>query len=518
VILNPTATNIDTRIVGTNLSIPSIYVDSSTGNVGVRNTSPSYPLTVTGNIFSSGLLTSFIQNLTTNPTSIYNSQLTFSQQYENTTSGAIALNTPQHPGESAFLINEYNSSSATIYFTDYAPSITQVQQCAIQYGGYTYTGGQYAIYQLSGNTIVNTWSLSGGYSTSTCYAIEFNPSDGTIWVGGDFTSINGTTCNFIARINISTYDVYAVIDDSTGSEGFNNVVYALQWCGYSPSGGSNGGMAIGGQMTGCGSGSGYSTNPQNIAMYYGTSPYYYDNSFASSCTASGGTVYALAWGYHASYGDSLFIGGSGFSSSASGTPYLFIFVPQLNSSYNTYNSMTSLVRVITYISQNEVLIGGEFTSIFCSGDSNYANYILYYDTYSNFFYTISNGAGGPVYSILNQGSFGGTGFVWVAGNFYTSSAFPYLYNTITWIIDLGGTYILGNASQSYSIYQWYPSGISQPTSNTFISPIPILQQGGSALYTTVTIAAMGYTCFLRANNTTPPTKWYIIAQTGCTFG
>jgi hypothetical protein len=29
---------------------------------------------------------------------------------------------------------------------------------------------------------------------------------------------------------------------------------------------------------------------------------------------------------------------------------------------------------------------------------------------------------------------------------------------------------------------------------------------------------MGYTCFLRANNTTPPTKWYVIAQTNCTFG
>jgi hypothetical protein len=510
ILLNPTATNMDTRIIGTSASSPAIYVDSSTNYVGIGKTNPTVHLDINGYLYATSVATPVIQQLSQNPTGSAG-ELTFSRQYDNTTGSSMPITNPSLPGETAILINAYQP--ITVYATNFSTDVVQVQQCVLQYNGYTYSGGQYSIYQIDANgSVVYTWSLSGGTSTPTCYAIEFNSTDGNIWVGGDFTSINGTTCNYIATLNISSYGVSAVVDSSSYAEGFNSVVYALQYCG----GYQGGAMAIGGNMTGAGSGSSYYTNPQNIALYYGTSPYYYDTSFASNCYASGGQVYALAWGYHASYGEVLYIGGSGFYSSASGASYFFFYSPSSNSSYTTYNTITALVRAITYINQNEILIGGDFSSLYCSGDSSYANYILRWDTSSNVFYTISNSAPSTVYCILDQSNFGGYNFIWIGGSYYTS--FPNPYSTITWIVvNSNGYYLSGNASSSYSIYQWTPGGITPSSVATFTTGIPIQQQGGSAEYYNVSISATGYTCMLRTTGAAPFTKWYVISQTGCTF-
>jgi uncharacterized delta-60 repeat protein len=75
----------------------------------------------------------------------------------------------------------------------------------------------------SDGTRDNTFNMGSGFTTNgTVYALHLQP-DGKIMVGGIFTSYNGTTANYIVRLNPN-----GSIDNTfnTGT-GFNNTVYCI---------------------------------------------------------------------------------------------------------------------------------------------------------------------------------------------------------------------------------------------------------------------------------------------------
>lgn len=223
-----------------------------------------------------------------------------------------------------------------------------------------------------------------GNSSASINKMEYDAVNQKIYVGGSFTSINGTTVNRIARLNSDgTVDTSFIIGSGT-SQGFNNTVYEIVLL-------STGKLLVGGTF---GSYNGNVTL-KNICRL--NSDGTLDGTFNFNNAANTG-VYAIK-----TIGNKLFVGGN-FTSYA-GVPVNRLVKldadGNLDTTYNTGNSgaNSSVTNIIDNL-DGTIFITGSF-NVYNGVTKNYCAHILA-DGTPDTNYNLGTGADGNVSSIVFQ--------------------------------------------------------------------------------------------------------------------
>lgn len=281
----------------------------------------------------------------------------------------------------------------------YAPTVTggpvyatalQTDGKAVIGGAFTSVNGSSFRYHLarlySDGTLDSTFFASGSGVSSTVWALAIQ-SSGSIVIGGDFTSVNGTTRTRIARLNAN-----GTVDGSfVPTNTINNSVLAVAVQ-------TNNAVIIGGLFSG-------STFPLYNARLNadGTT----DASFASY---PNGAVYAIAI-----QPDGKIVIGGAFTTVNGAARYRIARLNSDGSLDNTFQNglagASSNVRCIQIQSDGKILIGGDFTTV----DSTTRSYVArltstgVLDTGFN----STAGANGSVYTLAVQSD----GNVLIGGSF-----------------------------------------------------------------------------------------------------
>ena len=312
-----------------------------------------------------------------------------------------------------------------------------VRGVAVQSDGKVLAGGAFTSYNGTSTNYIARLNTDGSLDTSFSVGSGFNnivwsiavQSDGKVLVGGNFTSYNGTSVNRIVRLNTD-----GSVDGSFSvGSGFNNIVYSMAVQ-------SDGKVLAVGRLT---SYNGTSTN--RIARLNSNGSI--DTSFSVGSGLNGG-VYSMAV-----QSDGKVLVGGQFTS-YNGTSTNYIVRLNSNGSIDTSFSIGSgfysevvyntAVRSIVVQSDGKVLVGGFFTSY--NGTST--NYIVRLNTDGSIDTSFSVGSGfdNTVWSIAVQsdgkvlvgGAFtsynGNTAFYLaklnIDGSVVTDLAEQFAYNTI----------------------------------------------------------------------------------------
>ena len=451
-----------------------------------------------------------LTGLTANPTAYYGQKCPFQIQYENTTpqvQGSVAIAPPSFPSEIAFCINA--GVPASSYYTSFAisPPVASMY-CSIQFNGYLYVGGTGAVYKYdSTGATVATFTVSG---TANC--IAFNQAIGTLWIGGQFTSVNSTTANNIFQID-SSDNVYTVVDTNTGSEGLNNAVFSLAYGSMY----NVGGMMVGGEFTNSGTG-GFITPPQNICFYQtsGIASITYDNTFASQITTND-TVFAISTTYSNGIGTYIWVIGGQFTyNTPSYSPYLFI-IRQDSGASQPVNPASGLPNASVLAIKTDpsntpyVYFGGNFTGLPCDESGTTSNYYAYIDTNNsnNPFVVAPIQQSNPVQSFQDYApatNFGGANYAYKDGALLNAFPTTVVISSIAYF-NSNSIYINSNGGSPYNVIKY------QENNNVaFTSTAPMFQQGGNDQYHTCVITAKGNAIYLVANLAV--SGWWILGNNG----
>jgi hypothetical protein len=387
--------------------------------------------------------------------------------------------------------------------------------CSIQFNGYLYVGGTNAVYKYDGTgATVATFSLAG--FGATAYCIAFSPSNGTLWVGGSFSSVNGNTANNICQID-SSDNIYTVVDTNTGSEGLNDTVYAL----YNGLMYNTAGMMVGGSFTNSNTGS-FTVPPEHICFYQtsGIGSNTYDNVFASQITTND-SVLAISTTFSPGLGANIWVIGGQFTyNTPSSSSYLFIIRQDsgtsepVNPSYGLPNGAVLAIRTDPNNSPF-IYFGGNFTNLPCDDNGGAtSNYYAYINTYNsnNPFDVAPIQQSNPVQCFQDYApatNFGGYNYAYKDGALL--NAFPTAvvissianYNSVS-------IYINSNGGSQYNVIKY------QENNNVaFTSSAPFLQQGGNNMYNTCVLVQKGYSVLLTAKQDL--TSWWVISNSGGAF-
>jgi hypothetical protein len=242
----------------------------------------------------------------------------------------------------------------------------------IYFGGdFTTVGGSAISYigKLQIFVDSNTYSISAltGALNGPVYALAITPDGADLWVGGTFTTANAVATNRIARYTIAT-NTWATFGAGTGG-GVNAGVYAISinpkrfttsGSGYSYQ------VFIGGTFTA----STGAVNMYRLAVTSQTA-----NAWTALGTGSGmnGDVLAVAYNPNLDY---LYIGGA-FTTSQGGTAnaytgicYINMSTPGTTVAFYTGVSGGNVNCIYTSITDNSLYIGGSFTSTFAGATLN----------------------------------------------------------------------------------------------------------------------------------------------------
>ena len=178
------------------------------------------------------------------------------------------------------------------------------------------------------------------------YAAVYNPVDGCVYVGGQFTSLGGVAVSNIAKYDPTTKTVSAL------STGLGNTVYSLAVD-------STGLLYVGGAFTNAGG----DANADNFCKWNGS-------AFSACGTAFGGAaynVYALAVD---PTNDNVYIGGSFINIGDANGDYIKKWNGSAYSSLST--GLNGIVRSLAVDSTGLLYVGGAFTN--AGGDANADNF------------------------------------------------------------------------------------------------------------------------------------------------
>jgi hypothetical protein len=514
ILLNPTATNINTRIIGSNASNPAIYVDSATNSVSINSATTGYALYVNGTTYTSGLL------LSSNPvTTSGGVELHFERVYQNDGTGnPVQIDPPVYPYQSATLIN----IGRTVVNRLTQPITASYQLfCCYAFNGTVWVGGSNIIYQINADTVTTTITLSGGMATAYCM-MEFN---GFLYVGGSFTTVDDplhTTTIYphnVFRIDTSGY--ISLVQDSFGNgEGFNDTCYCM-CTGYDYTAGSStygqSTIYFGGVFTQYGSGSGGLQAPYRMTglTAYGA----WLDTFCFNCAVQNGIVYAISQAYSNNYsGYGIAVGGSFTQCSATGNGTQSInYLAQFDTTnFNVYSSgMTSpnSLNGTVYCMMNNgnnIYCGGAFTSV--STDSGSASYTLIWDFGFNYTNPYSAGYTSTCFTFVSAGlSNGGDGLVNLN---YPSVPIVLTATNFGGSIECRGLAFLNNRwyivsdLTSTSSYLWIYDFTDTVTFSTASSGLTIKYNGSN--FTNVAITFDGNVVKLISNQAM--TTWYVVSQ------
>jgi len=306
-----------------------------------------------------------------------------------------------------------------------------VRGVAVQSDGKVLAGGAFTSYNGTSTNYIARLNTDGSLDTSFSVGSGFNnivwsiavQSDGKVLVGGNFTSYNGTSVNRIVRLNTD-----GSVDGSFSvGSGFNNIVYSMAVQ-------SDGKVLAVGRLT---SYNGTSTN--RIARLN-------SNGSIDTSFSVGSGFNSIVWSI-AVQSDGKILAGGNFSS-YNGTSTNRIARLNSNGSIDTSFSVGSGLNGGVYSmavqSDGKVLVGGQFTSY--NGTST--NYIVRLNTDGSIDTSFSVGSGfdNTVWSIAVQsdgkvlvgGAFtsynGNTAFYLaklnIDGSVVTDLAEQFAYNTI----------------------------------------------------------------------------------------
>jgi len=216
----------------------------------------------------------------------------------------------------------------------------------------------------------NTYSISaltGGALNGAVYALAITPDGADLWVGGTFTTANATTTNRIARYTIAT-DTWSTFGGGVGG-GVNGAVYAITirprrlsatGAGYTYQ------VFIGGAFTA-------STN--GTLLYRITVTSQAASAWLQMGTGNGMNGDVLALAYNNNY-ERVYIGGA-FTTSQAGvanayTGICYINISTLATTVAFYTGVTggSVYAIYTEDTDNALYIGGSFTSTFLGATLN----------------------------------------------------------------------------------------------------------------------------------------------------
>ena len=228
-----------------------------------------------------------------------------------------------------------------------------------------------------------------------------NDSYGNIYIGGSFNSIGNVTFNNIAKWNTSTEQWEQL------GYGLNNTVRALAFDSY-------GNLYIGGLFT-------QATSANKVPLLVNYICVYNQNGFQAIGTANGSNglnagVYTLAFD---NYGN-LYVGGFFTTTGTVGTAGAYNRIAIWNGVWNaltsTVNAAQGLngdVYVIKVLPNNDIYVGGAFTTTGNGGTANAFNYVAIWRGYWVAL-TSSKGLNNIVYSIAYNSS---TNTVYIGGKF-----------------------------------------------------------------------------------------------------
>lgn len=237
----------------------------------------------------------------------------------------------------------------------------------IYFGGdfTTIDGGSFpylAVFRTSGNI-----GLLTGAPNGPVYALAISPDGADLWVGGSFTTVNAVTANRIARYTIAT-NTWSTFGGGVGG-GVNGTVYAITirprrlsvtGAGYAYQ------VFIGGAFTAATSG----TLIYRVSVASQTA-----SAWLQIGTGNGMNGDVLALAYNNNY-ERLYIGGA-FTTSQAGaanayTKICYINISTLGTTVAFYTGMTGgeVYTIYTEDTDNALYIGGSFTSTFAGATIN----------------------------------------------------------------------------------------------------------------------------------------------------
>lgn len=216
----------------------------------------------------------------------------------------------------------------------------------------------------------NTYSISvltGGALNGAVYALAISPDGADLWVGGTFTTANAVTTNRIAKYTIAT-GVWSTFGGGVGG-GVNGAVYAITirprrlsvtGAGYAYQ------VFIGGAFTAATSG----TLIYRVSVTSQTA-----SAWLQIGTGNGMNGDVLALAYNNNY-ERVYIGGA-FTTSQAGvanayTKICYIDISTLATTVAFYTGMTGgeVYTIYTEDADNALYIGGSFTSTFAGATLN----------------------------------------------------------------------------------------------------------------------------------------------------
>ena len=283
-----------------------------------------------------------------------------------------------------------NASAGTIgYFP--SSSVMHLFNVATQNGGNYLTSGSTGFsnsinLQYFGNNTSFT-----GLSSGTIYAYAFDSTNSILYIGGNFTSIGGVSCNYICSWNGTSI--------TSLSSGLNGIVYSLLFVG--------GVLYVGGDFTTAGG-----STANDIATWNGS-------SWGTLGTGMNGVVYALN-----NIGSTIYAGGSFTTAGGTSANYLASWDGSSWSSVSS-SSLNNTVYTISTSGLN-IYVGGDFTTV----GATTVNYIALYDgsNWSAIGSGANVGTSGRVNSIIYYG-----GSLYVGGNFtYAAGSSVTVNNIALW--------------------------------------------------------------------------------------
>jgi uncharacterized delta-60 repeat protein len=338
----------------------------------------------------------------------------------------------------------------------YAPTVSNgaVYAMALQANGELVIGGAFTTVDFSSSryhlarlysdgSLDSTFFATGSGVNSTIWSLAVQ-TDGRIVIGGDFTSINGTTRTRIARLNAN-----GTVDGSfLPTNTINGSVLALAVQ-------TNNAVIIGGNFS-------QGTFPSYNARLNadGTT----DTSFSSY---PNGAVYAIAI-----QTDGKIVIGGAFTTVNGANRYRIARLNTDGSLDNTFQNglagASSNVRCIQIQGDGKILIGGDFTTV----NGSYRNYVARLNTDGS----VDNGFGNSAAGVLGAGS-----------PVYSLAVQP--DNNIV----VGGTFTSYNSVNMSHVARIYPDGTRDTTFTNFginntVETLAIQSDGGilvGGLFTTI---------------------------------
>ena len=233
--LNASGTNSAINILASNTGSAvnitggnSVNIASSAGGISLVAQTGSGILTNQTNGNRTILRTGLPVSIATQPVDYYPAV-----HIDNNNANSVSVEDPKIPYQTLTVIN--NGISPAIQFQDVSNSYSSGYDSIAYIGGYVWlaSGGNIYIVDAGYGTLYQTITLAGSSSGSSTRALCYYYANPYVYVGGDFTSVNGNAQPQygLTRIyiggGVGSYYEDPIYDSSTGSYGVNGYVNTI---------------------------------------------------------------------------------------------------------------------------------------------------------------------------------------------------------------------------------------------------------------------------------------------------